>query len=130
MAFLGRLQSLEIVHEAYKKAKHELSPKHADRRQQNRQDQGGSNSYRENPRNVRQVRYGGRQDNARASHRGSTSFRERNFRAEGRNVHPSHEFNPQVPEFDPRNMSGRGGPEQVNERAGRSTSNHANQGNC
>jgi hypothetical protein len=32
LAFLGRLQSLEIAHEAYKKAKHELSPKDADRR--------------------------------------------------------------------------------------------------
>jgi hypothetical protein len=86
LSCLGRLQSLEVTHEAYKKAKHELSPKDADRRQRNRQDQGGGNSYRESPRNVRQVRYGGRQDNARASHRGSTSFRERNFRAEGRNV--------------------------------------------
>jgi hypothetical protein len=46
LVFLGRLQSLEIAHEAYKKAKHEQSLKDADRKQYNGQNQGRSNSYR------------------------------------------------------------------------------------
>jgi hypothetical protein len=115
LAFLGRLQSLETTHEAYKKAKHELNSKDADMKQYNRQIQGGSNSYRENPRNVRQVRYGGRQANARVTQRENTPFRERNFQAEERNIQPTHEFNPQMPEFNPRNTSERGRPEQVDE---------------
>jgi hypothetical protein len=75
------------------------------------------------------VRYGCRQVNARASHRESTSVRQRNFRAEGRNIQPSHNFT-QVPEFEPMNMSEGGRPEQVGGQAGRSVANNSNQGNC
>jgi hypothetical protein len=113
VALLGRMQSLENSQEVYRKSKQEQISKNFERKQPKFRDQRGCSGYRETTRHVRHVRYGYRQSNPGTPYRQNASVRQLNYQADRRNMQQVHELNPQMPEFQPRNMDERQRSEQV-----------------
>jgi hypothetical protein len=122
------MQSLEKSQEAYKKSRQDQSSRDFERRQPRNRDQEGGRGYRETPRDVRHVRYGYRQSKTGPPHRQDAPDRRRNYHADRRNTQQTHELNPQIPEFQPRNTDGRQRLEQTSMQAERVT-NRSNQEN-
>jgi hypothetical protein len=124
LTFLRRLQSLENSREACKKSKQEYNPKYFERRQPRGGDRGGGNGYRETPREVRNVRYGCQQSNARSTYRQHGH----NYQTDRRNTRQARELNPLTSEFRPRNRGAIQESEQIGTRADRCVRNNPHAG--
>jgi hypothetical protein len=123
------MQSLEKAQQAYEKTKQDQRVKDFERRHPKGQEQGGGREVRKTPQEVRHVRYGYWQNNPGMPHRQITSETRRSCHADRRNTLQIHELNPQIPEFQPRNMDERQGFEQNTMHAERSTVKGPNQEN-
>jgi hypothetical protein len=123
------MQSLENSQEAFKKPKLDENSKGFEGRQPKSQEQGGGRDYHETSREVRNVNYGYRKGNPRTPHRKNTSDRRRNYQTDRRNMQQAHELNPQIPEFQPRNIDERQRYGQVGVHTQRSMVNNPNQEN-
>ena len=129
LAFLGRMQSLENSLELYKKARQEQSSRDFERNQPKRREPGGSNDYRETPRDVRHVQYGYWQGSSGSPRERGASFRRRDCQSDRRDARRPHDLNPHLPEFEPRDSHERQRAEQVAMHRGRPGTDHSNQEN-
>jgi hypothetical protein len=75
------------------------------------------------------VRYGYRQNNSSTPPRRNVADRRRSYYTDNRGVQQAHELNPQVPEFQSRNMEERQRSEEAGVHTARSMANHLNQEN-
>jgi hypothetical protein len=112
LAFLERMQSLDSSFEKFNRNRHDQNPNNYERNLPRHRDQGGGNSYRATPREVRQVRYGCRENVARSQReRGTADMR--SYQTDKRNSPRRRNLNPHIPEFLPRNSGENRRAEQV-----------------
>jgi len=125
VSFLGRRESLENSQKVYKKSKQAQISKDFERKQPKVRDQEGCSGYRETPRDVRHVRYGYRQSTPDPRTGRTRQFDDATIRHR-RNMQQAYELNPQIPQFQTRNMGERQRPEQAGIHTGSSMVNNPN----